>query len=166
MIPREILKRDLPEAISLVEVETGQDLGEGEKVVRFEREDRRIVTAQRTSEGIQFRHYWIQWAPSRCYQDDGSTEYKLIDNDGWISIEEPNFDQAEIERIIIKNEDGSTEDLRAKGEYKETLTDQHTKTVFQIGNRTYNDLRTLIRAELKAKHRATEEGIPSKFLPQ
>ena len=89
----------------------------------------------------------------------GNIEYTLIDEVKEISIQNPDFAEEELERIIIKTNSGK-EDLRAKSKYRTTLEDIHTKSVFEKGNKLYNDLRGKIRAEIESGYRAIENQIP------
>jgi len=66
----------IPESVSFMELKIGQDLGDGETVLDLE--SGKIKTAQRTPEGIQFRHYKIEVRVGGKY-DESSEAYRIID---------------------------------------------------------------------------------------
>ncbi|MEA3329545.1 MAG: hypothetical protein U9Q06_02260 [Nanoarchaeota archaeon] len=102
---------------------------------------------------------WIFGTKHQMKIKQGDVEYILIDESKETGIQNPDFAQAELERIVINTNSGK-EDLRAKSQYGETLDDVHTKSVFEKGNKLYNNLRGKIREEVESGYRATESQFP------
>ncbi|MFH1291528.1 MAG: hypothetical protein ABIH79_03200, partial [archaeon] len=77
----------------------------------------------------------------------GDIEYTLIDESDETSIQNQDFVNDKLERIIIKTGSGK-EDLRTKLWYRNTPKDIRIKKIFEQGNNIYNNLRRKIKRKL------------------
>jgi len=90
---------------------------------------------------------------------NGDQKYILEDIVEMVGVRSPDFENQELERILIESKEG-TKVYFSKEEYSQSLEDQHRKSIFERGNELYNHLRTKIRAEIESNYRATEQQIP------
>ncbi|MFH1238366.1 MAG: hypothetical protein V1491_02930 [archaeon] len=90
---------------------------------------------------------WIFGTRNQMNVKQGDIEYTLIDESDETSIQNQDFVNDKLERIIIKTGSGK-EDLRTKLWYRNTPKDIRIKKIFEQGNNIYNNLRRKIKRKL------------------